>query len=145
MGRSCVGSLMILLALASVATADEDRDRRARAALALTAPAVQTAAPCTCPAGTRGEWAGQAMKSMKDNRVVVLFSNGVEPRCCKGTLVATRPTLPVGQDKAKPIIVYVPVDGNRLQVVAELPADASNAVITRAVNKAKVLTGELPK
>jgi hypothetical protein len=144
--RSVIGGLMLLILPALVLAGDDDRDRRAKAAFAFTESQTKAVTgKCGCEPGTRGEWGAQLPKALTEGRVIVLFSNGVEPRCCKGTLIGTLKDLPAGQDKGKPIIVYSPVAQGRLLVVAELPADASNAQLTAAVRKANGLLPEKPK
>lgn len=124
----------------------DERERQALAAITLAgSPDVKTAKQCHCPAGTRGEWAEQLSKAMKDHKAVVLFAGGTEPRCCVGTLVGTIKTIPAGVDKAKPIVVYAPLDKERIQVIAELPASATEKELTAAVNKAKEVTAAKPK
>lgn len=148
--RSVVGVLTLCLVAALCSAADkkvgEERERQALAAITLArSPEVKTAVQCHCPAGTRGVWSDQLQKAMKEHRAVVLFAGGVEPRCCSGTLVGTIKTIPAGVDKAKPIVVYAPLDRERIQVVAELPAAATEKELTTAVNKAKELAAVKPK
>ena len=134
------------LLTAGPAAAADDAERRAKAAFALCPPrgAAATAA-CECPPGTRGDAQTQFARALKEQRPVILFAFGAEPRCCQGQLVAVTDRPLAGVSKARPIVVYAPVSGAALRVVAELPANCPLDQLKAAVKRAQDALIQPPK
>jgi hypothetical protein len=130
--------LFLVVPAARVSAEDDDATLKARAALALAAE--RAPGKCQCAAG-RTLTLDDAMAKGKVEGLPVVVFGGCAPRCCGDALPVRLTLAQSGARPERPIVVYAPTkDGWR--VAAELPADATQAEVKEAVEKAKRMAAE---
>jgi hypothetical protein len=140
--RFSILATLLALVLPGVARTDDapkpksqsDRERTAKAALAIAA--ASDPEKCECAKTKILPWADASAKGLKDKKPVVVFTGGIEPRCCGDAIPAKLDKFPAGVFTAGTgIVVYAP-DGGTWKVIAELPGDATRKQIEDGVKKA---------